>query len=222
MLNNEEASYFGQFFQELTTAQRHGGSELGLGLTLFSLAYSLRASKVVEIGRFKGFSTLALASALRLLDTGWKDKPEMHVRPEMDYATYEAPKERRIWSVDPEPQPEVPALMQRLGLEKYVEYLDCKSYEAKFPEGIDLAFVDGDHERDAVIGDVLRLEPVMRPGGLMVLHDYFGPYETSGRNIAPVRQAVQNMTMERYKNSLLVDTGYPGFVVLRKPDPKRD
>lgn len=221
-MSGEAGSYFGQFFDELTAAQKYGGSELGLGLTLFSLAYSLRASTAVEIGRFKGFSTLALASAFRLLDSGWKDKPEMHARPEMDYASYEAAKERRLWSIDPVPQPDVPLLLQRLGLEKYVEYVNCRSHEAKFPMGVDLAFIDGDHEYDAVLGDVLRLEPVMRPGGLMVLHDYFGPYETAGRNISPVRQAVKNMTMERYRGSLLVDTGYPGFVVLRKPDPARD
>ncbi|WNC45336.1 hypothetical protein RHI63_01070 [Thermosynechococcus sp. GLH187] len=49
-----------------------GGSELGLGMTLFSLAVSIRATRIIEIGRFKGFSTLCLASALRFIDIGWQ------------------------------------------------------------------------------------------------------------------------------------------------------
>ena len=55
--------YFGQFLGLLRRALVNGGSEFGLGLTLFSLAASIRAATIVEIGRFKGFSTLALASA---------------------------------------------------------------------------------------------------------------------------------------------------------------
>jgi hypothetical protein len=216
------APYFGRFFDELTIAQQYGGSELGLALTLFSLTYSLRASKVVEFGRFKGFSTLALASALHLLDSGWMDKPDMHSRTDMDYKTYEAPKERRIWSVDPVAQPEVPALLGRLGLEKYVNYLDCKSHEAKLPSDIDLLFVDGDHGMEACMGDVLRTEPLMRPGGLIVCHDYFGPFELAGRNISPVRQAIHNLRQEKFPRYLLVDTGYPSFVVFRKPDLARE
>ncbi len=220
--NPKDAAYFGQFFEELTNLQAYGGSELGLALSLFSFTYSLRASTVVEIGRYKGFSTLALASALRLLDSGWMDKTEMHSRPDMDYETYESEKDRMIWSIDPNPQPEVLPLLQKLGLEKYVSFVDCKSENASFPLNVDLAFIDGDHGYDAVLADVLRVEPVMRPGGLMVLHDYFGPFETTGRNVSPVRQAVHNMRMERYPRYLLVDTGYPSFVVLRKPDPARE
>jgi predicted O-methyltransferase YrrM len=217
-----QTPFFGRFFDELTAAQRHGGSELGLALSLFSLTYSLHASKVVEIGRYKGFSTLALASALHLLDSGWRDKEEMRSRKDMDYAAYEAPAERRIWSCDPVAQPEGPAMLERLGLLKYVNYLHCMSHDAVFPQGVDLAFIDGDHSYEGCMGDVLRVEPHMRPGGLMVLHDYFGPYEHTGRNISPVRQAIHTLRMERFPRYLLVDTGYPSFVVFRKPDLARE
>jgi predicted O-methyltransferase YrrM len=213
--------YFGRFFDELVKAQQHGGSELATALNLFSLTYAVKASKVVEIGRYKGFSTLALASALQLLDSGWKDKQEMQCRPEVNYGDLEGDKERLIWSVDPVMQPETPLLISRLGLEKYVKYLDCMSHEAVLPEGIDLAFIDGDHAYEAAMGDVLRLAPLMKPGGLMIMHDYFGPY-VDGRNISPVRQALHTLRMEKFPKYLIVDTGYPSFVVLRKPDPARE
>ncbi len=76
--NQEEMdSYFGDFFGLMRRALVAGGSELGLGMTLFSLAVSIRASRIIEIGRFKGFSTLCLASALRFIDVGWQE-PQQH------------------------------------------------------------------------------------------------------------------------------------------------
>ena len=59
---------YGTFFETLRTAVTPGGSELELGVTLFALAVSIRAARCVEIGRYKGFSALALAGAMRLLD----------------------------------------------------------------------------------------------------------------------------------------------------------
>jgi len=46
-------SYFGDFFGLMRKALVAGGSELGLGMTLFSLAVSIRASRIIEIGRFR-------------------------------------------------------------------------------------------------------------------------------------------------------------------------
>ena len=44
-------AYFGTFFQLLRETLSTGGSELGLAMSLFSLAVSIRATHVVEIGR---------------------------------------------------------------------------------------------------------------------------------------------------------------------------
>src|SRR6516162_7788979 len=78
--------YFGHFLGLLRRSLSADGSEFGLGLTLFSLATSTRASQIIEIGRFKGFSTLALASALRLQDVGWTEPSQHLQRPDIDYA----------------------------------------------------------------------------------------------------------------------------------------
>ena len=45
-------AYFGAFFELMRTALVAGGSEFGLGMTLFSLAVSIKAEKIIEIGRF--------------------------------------------------------------------------------------------------------------------------------------------------------------------------
>src|SRR6185369_1255545 len=95
--------YFGKFFALLRQALGNGGSEFGLGLSLFSLAASIRAATIIEIGRFKGFSTFALASALRLVDQGWQEAPIARTRPDVDYADFEARKTRRVISIDPYP-----------------------------------------------------------------------------------------------------------------------
>lgn len=40
------------------------------------------------------------------------------------------------------------------------------------PESFDLAFVDADHEEEAVSVDIMLTLPLVRPGGLLVFHDY--------------------------------------------------
>ena len=37
---------------------------------------------------------------------------------------------------------------------------------------IDLLFIDGDHSYDAVMSDLIRWAPMVRPNGYMLLHDY--------------------------------------------------
>lgn len=39
-------------------------------------------------------------------------------------------------------------------------------------DGIDLAFIDGDHEYPGVMMDLEILGPLIKPGGLLTMHDY--------------------------------------------------
>src|ERR1700687_5189856 len=92
----EELAYFGQFTDALNAGLTERGSEFVLGLTLFSLLVSIRAERAIEIGRFQGFSTLALAGALRFCDWGWDEHPSHRQRShEIDYEVLEAPKLRK-------------------------------------------------------------------------------------------------------------------------------
>ena len=211
--------YFGRFFDLLRRSLASGGSELGLPLTLFSLAVSTRASHLVEIGRFKGLSTLALASALKFNDTGW-DEPRQHKqRPDVDYAALEKPRQRRLISVDPFPTEEARRVIEEAGLTDYVLMVDQRSDAVRITARIDLLFIDGDHTYEGCSQDVLRYVPMVRPGGYFVLHDYFGWYDGQGRNNSPIKQVIDELSPEGYPR-LLIDTGYPSFVIFRRPDPR--
>lgn len=217
---------FGPFFDLLRGALSSGGSEFGLGMTLFSLAVSIRAVNILEIGRFKGFSTLALAGALRFNDMGWNEPTQHKQRPDVDYAKLERRQERTLISIDPYSLPECPDLLHKAGLMRYVQFCNCRSDEVDPRENyFDLILIDGDHGYDACLGDVQRFLPAIRPGGYFVLHDYFGWYEGT-ENKSPIADVCHALINQRYGvhlriedcdlDHLLIDTGYQSFVVFRK------
>ncbi len=84
--SKESQLFFGEFLGVLKNTIAPTSSEFGLGMSLFSLTVSTQAKTIIEIGRFQGFSTLALAAGLRF---GECDFPVHHkgcaVRPELDY-----------------------------------------------------------------------------------------------------------------------------------------
>src|SRR5262249_2250064 len=123
---------FGRAFALMRRALVAGGSELGLGMTLFSLTVSIRAVTVVEIGRFKGFSTLAIAAGLRFIDEGWEEPAQHKQRPDIDYRRLEARVPRTLLSIDPFPTTEAVGLVREAGLESYVQFLDARSDQVEF------------------------------------------------------------------------------------------
>jgi predicted O-methyltransferase YrrM len=124
---------------------------------LFRLVRRLDARRVVEIGRFKGGSTVVMAAAMA--PTG------------------------RLLSLDLlVPQPggvdgaqfdrELQAALERLGLADRVELRVADSRTMELPEpGIDLLFVDGDHSYEGASADLRRWTPLLRDGGHVVAHD---------------------------------------------------
>lgn len=213
--------YFGRFFALLRQALANGGSEFGLGLSLFSLAASIRAATVIEIGRFKGFSTLALASALRLIDAGWEEPPVARQRPDVDYTHFEGRRRRQVISIDPFPTREAADLLEQAGLTSYVTMLDQRSDSVTLDATADLIFIDGEHTVEGCMGDVRRfVEKNLRPGGYFVLHDYYGWYDAQKKSVSPVRAVIEQLIARGELEHLLIDTGYMSFVIFRKPDPK--
>src|SRR5262249_4478475 len=74
--------FSGDLFFLMRKSLSAGSSEFGLGMSLFSLVVSIRAANVVEIGRFRGFSTLCLASGLRMVDLDWQEPLHNKQRPD--------------------------------------------------------------------------------------------------------------------------------------------
>lgn len=211
--------YFGQFALLLRSAISAGGSEFGLGQTLFSLAVSTRASRILEIGRYKGFSTLALASGLYMNQIGWDEPVQHKQRPDVDYKALESPPLRKVTSLDPFPDPEATALLKKAGVMQFVDMVDKYSYQYE-PEGpYDIIFVDGDHTYPGLKRDIKHVQGHLRAGGYLIVHDYFGWYNGT-QNQSPIRSVVHELVKAGEYEQMLIDSGYMSFVVLRKPFDK--
>jgi tetratricopeptide (TPR) repeat protein len=206
---------FGTHVSLLRSAISSGGSEMGLGLMLQALVASTRATRVVEIGRFRGFSTLALASGLALADAGWQEPKFARQRPDVDYAALLSKQKRVLVSIDPHPTKEADELLKKAGLSKYVERVDKKSAEVDPVKlgPIGVLLLDGDHTLEAMRADIARYVPHVKPGGYFVLHDYFGWYR-GAENGSPIKRAIDEdlAGFER----VLIDTGFASFMVFRK------
>src|SRR3984957_18508138 len=219
--------FFGDFLSLLRGAIAPGGSELGVGLTLFSLAASIRAANIVEIGRFKGFSTLALAAACKLQAIGWREGAGAEQRPDVDYAKLLGERDRKVISIDPSPTREADELIRKAGLEPYVAKIDKASGDVSLDLPIDLLFIDGSHMIGDVQRDVQKYVPLVRPGGYFVMHDYYGWFQ-NGKNGSPIARVIEEDLggFER----VLIDTGFASMMVFRntatlearpEPVPKR-
>jgi predicted O-methyltransferase YrrM len=216
-------SYFGEFLGLLRESLQPSGSEFGHGLTLFSLAVSIKAVKIIEIGRFRGFSTLALASALKLLDIGWTEPQQHKQRPDVNYLEFEAPKLRQVISIDLVPNPDAVAVIARAGLQQYVRFVDARSDQVHLAGQADLILIDGDHTYAGCRADVAALIPAhLRPGGYFILHDYFGWYDEKKANHSPIKAVIDEIVATGEMQHLLIDTGYMSFVIFRKPNPASD
>jgi len=210
-------AYFGELARSLKSALEVGGSELGLGLTLFSLVVSTRAEKIIEIGRFKGFSTLALAGGLRFVDWGWTEPKEaMQRHAEIDYEKLHGWKERRLYSIDPTPTKEAEERVRRNNLSGYVEFINANSQDVKLDVVADVLFIDGDHSYEGCRRDVEQyVTHNLKQGGYFVLHDYFGWFDEHGTNKSPIKKVCDELEKTSSWEHILIDTHYASFKLFR-------
>ena len=72
---------------------------------------------------------------------------------------------RGVMTVDPDPW--VANNVSFVG----INVLPTTELDADEWRRFDLAFIDGDHSEEAVLADLRAVIPLLRPGGLIVLHD---------------------------------------------------
>ena len=138
----------------------HGIASLQLdeaGL-LYGLARRVpEGAAVVEIGRFKGGSTLLIASALPGGAMLWSYDLHVALRPDLPGAILDA---------------ELESALARYGLRDRVHLVvgDSRTVEPP-PRAPALVFVDGDHSYEGARADYERWRGLVAPGGDLLFHD---------------------------------------------------
>jgi predicted O-methyltransferase YrrM len=124
---------------------------------LYRLARDARSGPFVEIGRFKGGSTIVFASALPDGVELWSYDLHVALRPDMPGAELDA---------------ELRDALARYGLDGKVHLVVADSRTVEPPgKPLELLFVDGDHSYEGAKADHERWSAFVRPGGHLLFHD---------------------------------------------------
>ena len=137
----------------------HGVASLQIdeAALLYRLARDAESGPFVEIGRFKGGSTIVFASALPAGVELWSYDLHVALRPDMPGAELDA---------------ELRDALARYGLEQKVHLVVADSHTVEPPpEPLELLFVDGDHSYEGAKADHERWSAFVRPGGHLLFHD---------------------------------------------------
>lgn len=124
---------------------------------LYRVVRDAGTATIVEIGRFKGGSTLLMATAMAPGSTLWSYDLHVAARPDLVGADLDA---------------ELAAALQRLGVDDGVHLQVGDSRTVEIPPGpFDVLFIDGDHSYDGAKADFERWSPHVRNGGHLLFHD---------------------------------------------------
>jgi predicted O-methyltransferase YrrM len=148
--------------------------------TMLELVSQLDATKVVELGTRGGVSTLAWLHALD--------------------------GRGHLWSVDIDPRPDLPEFDHWT----FIQGDDCSAdvYGA-LPDQVDIVFIDTSHAYDHTVRELDLYRWIVRPGGVIVLHDteLYQPGEVGPQPPFPVKKAVlefvtaEGLTWTNYENN---------------------
>lgn len=127
---------------------------------LYRVARSLGDATLVEIGRFKGGSTVVFAAAKH---------------PDAALWSYDLGGERSAGIVGEEVDAEIEATLARYGVDRGVHLVRADSRTVEPPGPCDLVFVDGDHSYTGVRADFEHWREAVRPGGHLLFHDAAQP-----------------------------------------------
>lgn len=147
---------------------------------LFTLARQTQARKVVEIGRFRGGSTIILAAAIGAAGKLWS----------VDLGEKEERFEDRADGYDAQTR----SFLDRYGLDADLIVGDSASVDLDTGE-LDLVFIDGDHSYPGVKADFERWGSRVRTGGAVVLDDAFAWGDTPSHDDTVgrvVREAIES------------------------------
>ncbi|MFL5955250.1 MAG: class I SAM-dependent methyltransferase [Gaiellaceae bacterium] len=137
----------------------HGVASLQIdeAALLYKLGAAATTGPVVELGRFKGGSTLIFAASMRELVELWSYDAHVALRPDMPGEQLDA---------------ELSAALERFGLAHKVHLVVADSRTADPPKRpLELLFIDGDHSYEGAKADFERWGAFVRSGGHVLFHD---------------------------------------------------
>lgn len=135
---------------------------------LYKMVRSIPNARGIEIGRFKGGSTVMLSSAVG---------PDGH-----------------LLSIDIEPQDDhtLRNMLARMNLLDRVELLVADANEVEYEGDLDFVFIDGDHSYEGAKKDHNRWGSKVRHGGFIIHHDMgmARPLATQWKSLAALRSEI--------------------------------
>jgi len=137
----------------------HGVASLQIdeAALLYRLARDATSGPFVEIGRFKGGSTLTFASALPEGVELWSYDLHVALRDDMPVEQLDS---------------ELRDALARYGLDHKVHLVVADSRKVEPPSTeIEALFIDGDHSYEGARADFDRWSALVRPGGQLLFHD---------------------------------------------------
>lgn len=142
---------------------------------LFGLIRQMNARKVIEIGRYKGGSTLVMAAAMRGDGELWSidiGKKETRLHQWEEVRTFDE---------------QLADKCQQYNLNANIIVGDSRIVELDTGE-VDLVFIDGDHSYDGVKNDFERFGKRVRMGGAVLFDDAFseGIFKTHTETVGRV------------------------------------
>lgn len=126
----------------------YGSVELEVGRLWYSLVMLLQPQQVLETGTYYGYSTCMIAQALS--DLGG---------------------ERMVTTIDPDRKPH---LWVGTRLAPRIEWIAARSQDAAKDlagAAYDMLVLDSDHHYNTVMEELIAFEPMLRKGGVILMHD---------------------------------------------------
>jgi predicted O-methyltransferase YrrM len=153
---------------EITTSA--GGVNPGDRRALYYLVRALRPERVLEIGTHIGASTVHVAAAVRANASEGGPAPDVTT---VDIEDVNDPVTQPWMMNGSQHSPAV--MIARMGMPDAVHFVTQPSLDYLSVPGDDfsLIFLDGDHSAATVYRELPAALRRLRPGGLVLLHDYF-------------------------------------------------
>lgn len=161
---------------------------------LFRMARDAGPGTLVEIGRYKGGSTLVLAAAMH---------PEAHL---VSYDLHAVP-----GAPSAEFDRELSLVLERYGLAGRVDLVVADSTSSDPRDDCILVFVDGDHSYEGVLADYEHWARAIIPGGHLLFHDAPNRAKLAEGGCEPVARAL--LEIERRAGASLSRVGQADSVV---------